>query len=70
MTEHDSTAIRRHPDGSIDTTHYIARGREARSSAFAENGNRLLEKAGKAFFTSPVWLGAIVMTGFFSSPGE
>lgn len=34
----DTTEIRRHPDGSINTRHYMEIGRQRRSKAFYDGG--------------------------------
>jgi len=51
MTDHSE--IRTRADGSIDTGHYIARGREMRSAAFLTALDRLCRRA-LAIGTLPV----------------
>ena len=41
----DTTEIRRHPDGSINTRHYMKIGRQRRSEAFYDGG-RVVAKTG------------------------
>jgi hypothetical protein len=45
MTADNTQDIRRRPDGSIDTSHYMAQGRQARSQAAHRLFSRLKQKA-------------------------
>jgi len=41
QTMTDTTEIRRHADGSIDTRHYMQIGRQCRSKALHDGGRRI-----------------------------
>lgn len=57
----NATAIRRRPDGSIDTDFYVAKGRLQRSIAAHSSARSVTKKSGKAL----VLLAILGVSAFF-----